>query len=104
MTMKINGGRINTAEVYANKIDDISKVKCEKNQIQGRSFDSVMIESSSREKIEKNIHEMGKKTVLKNVYTNDISNEKLAQIKQQVLDGTYQVDANLIADRLMMFR
>ena len=103
MTMKINGGRMNTAEVYANKIDDKNKIKSDKNQVQGRSFDSIMINNVSKEKIEANVQEVGKKTVLKNVYTRDISDERIAQIKEQVQNGTYKVDADLIADRLMMF-
>ena len=102
--MKINGGRINHAEVYANKIDDTNKVKSDKNQIQGRSFDSIMINSVSKEKIETNIQVVGKKTALKNVYTRDISDKRIAQIKEQVQNGTYKVDADLIADRLLMFR
>lgn len=103
MTMKINGSRINTAELYANKIDMRNIAKDDKNQIHERSFDSIMIKNTSREKLEANVHETARKSALKNVYTMDISDEKLAQLKEQVQAGKYQVDVNLIADRLMMF-
>ena len=103
MTVKINGGRLNPTEVYANKIDGKNKVIDDKSQIKGRSFDSIMIKSTSKEKMEASVHETARKTALKNVYTKDISDERVAKLKEQVHNGTYQVDARLIADRLMMF-
>ena len=102
--MKINGSGVKPSELYANRIDEKSKVKGNKNQVNGRSFDSIMIENVSKEKLEANIQETSRKTALKNVYTKDISDERLAQIKEQVQNGTYNIDANLIADRLMMFK
>lgn len=104
MTMKINGGRVNTQEMYANRIEEKNRSNGDKSKVQGRSFDSIMIQNGSKEKIESNIQDMARKTALKNVYTKDISDERIAQIKEQVHNGTYQIDANLIADRLIRFR
>ena len=104
MTMKINGGRVNTQEMYANRIEEKNRSNGDKSKVQGRSFDSIMIQNGYKEKIESNIQDMARKTALKNVYTKDISDERIAQIKEQVHNGTYQIDANLIADRLIRFR
>ncbi len=67
------------------------------------NYDEITIRSVSQETMDSKFV-----SVLKNVLMKEVeqpaSEEKLDSLKQRIDDGTYQVDANKIAERILLYK
>lgn len=67
------------------------------------NYDEVSIRSASLESLDSNFVDALKTALMKEVRI-PASETKLDGLKQKVEDGTYQVDANKIAERILLYK
>ncbi|MEY8356469.1 flagellar biosynthesis anti-sigma factor FlgM [Lachnospiraceae bacterium 54-53] len=67
------------------------------------SYDEVTIRSVSQEEMDSKFVSTLKNILMKEV-KQPASEEKLDTLKQRIEDGTYQVDANKIAERILLYK
>ena len=67
------------------------------------NYDAITIRSVSQEEMDSKFASTMKNLVIKEV-KQPASEEKLDTLKQRIADGTYQVDANRIAERILLYK
>lgn len=67
------------------------------------NYDAITISSVSPEEMDLNFASTIKNLILKEM-NQPASPEKLDTLKQKIADGTYQVDANKIAERILLYK
>lgn len=69
----------------------------------GRKFDQIMINSNSRKNAEMRLQESARKDIAGAVYQ-PASEERIADLKQQVSGGMYKVDPEAVAAKILLMR
>lgn len=69
----------------------------------GRKFDQIMIDSNSKKNAEQRMAAAAKKDVASAVYQ-PVSEEKIADLKEQVSQGMYKVDPEAVAAKILLLR
>lgn len=67
------------------------------------NYDEITIRSASSEALDSKFAAALKNMLMKEV-KQPLSEEKLDSLKQKISDGTYQVDANKIAERILAYK
>ncbi len=69
----------------------------------GRKFDQIMINTNSRKIAEEKLEATAKKEVASQVFQ-PTPDSKIAALKEQVSQGLYKIDPDLIASRILFMR
>lgn len=72
-------------------------------QESGRKFDQIMIDTNSRKNAAQRLEEAAKKDVAAAVYQ-PASADRIAELKEQVSRGMYQVEPEAVAARILLLR
>lgn len=87
---------------YINKLSQPAQEKKATPRLrEERKFDEVLISASGREKDEKRITEGLVREVMDKVH-GQVPQERMEALKKAVADGTYQVDADAVARKMLL--
>jgi len=90
------GTLYNTSKIRQNQ--DITTSESGKN-----NYDEITIRSAPQEEMDSKFISSLKNALMKEV-KQTTSEEKLNLLRQKIEDGTYQVDANKIAERILIYK
>ncbi|MGL6216978.1 MAG: flagellar biosynthesis anti-sigma factor FlgM [Lacrimispora sphenoides] len=90
------GTLYNTSMIRQNQ--DITTSESSKN-----NYDEITIRSAPQEEMDSKFISSLKNALMKEV-KQTTSEEKLNLLRQKIEDGTYQVDANKIAERILLYK
>lgn len=90
------GTLYNTSKIRQNQ--DITTSESGKN-----NYDEITIRSAPQEEMDSKFISSLKNALMKEV-KQTTSEEKLNRLRQKIEDGTYQVDANKIAERILIYK
>lgn len=91
------------AASYLNKVNiDVKNRQSASVNETGRNFDRLMISANSRKAAEEQLASAAKKDVSSAVFQ-QASADKVGALKEQVAQGTYQIDPDAIAGKIMFF-
>jgi negative regulator of flagellin synthesis FlgM len=68
-----------------------------------KNYDAITISSASLEEIDTKFASTLKKTLMDEV-SQPTPEKKLENLEQRIKDGTYEVDANKIAERILLYK
>ncbi|CUX49601.1 flagellar biosynthesis anti-sigma factor FlgM [Clostridium sp. C105KSO13] len=104
MDISIDSSVDNIRNSYKNRtVSDAAEKRNLSGCSRERQFDKVIITSSSRQVEEKKIAEELTRQILSEVNT-PTPEAKIEELKQRVTQGTYLVDADRLADKILLQR